>query len=120
MHFLLILVLIFAVMYVIELLSNVTEVINNVGQIIWNGIIYQKWETDQSMYLHNIEVYVDLYLKDENKYDKSTVDAEKIRYYVNTTTFYSNVVDPDLIGIESSGENSTESDNDDIGTFIRS
>lgn len=118
MHFLLILVLIFAVMYVIELLSNVTEVINNVGQIIWNGIIYQKWETDQSMYLHNIEVYVDLYLKDENKYDKSTVDAEKIRYYVNTTTFYSNVVDPDLIGIESSGENSTESDNDDIGTFI--
>lgn len=118
MHFLLILVLIFAVMYVIELLSNVTEVINNVGQIIWNGIIYQKWETDQSMYLHNIEVYVDLYLKDENKYDKSTVDAEKIRYYVNTTTFYSNVVDPDLIGIESSGENSTESDNGDIGTFI--
>ena len=118
MHFLLILVLIFAVMYVIELLSNVTEVINNVGQIIWNGIIYQKWETDQSMYLHNIEVYVDLYLKDENKYDKSTVDAEKIRYHVNTTTFYSNVVDPDLIGIESSGENSTESDNDDIGTFI--
>lgn len=118
MHFLLILVLIFALMYVIELLSNVTEVINNVGQIIWNGIIYQKWETDQSMYLHNIEVYVDLYLKDENKYDKSTVDAEKIRYYVNTTTFYSNVVDPDLIGIESSGENSTESDNDDIGTFI--
>lgn len=118
MHFLLILVLIFAIMYVIELLSNVTEVINNVGQIIWNGIIYQKWETDQSMYLHNIEVYVDLYLKDENKYDKSTVDAEKIRYYVNTTTFYSNVVDPDLIGIESSGENSTESDNDDIGTFI--
>lgn len=118
MHFLLILVLIFAVMYVIELLSNVTEVINNVGQIIWNGIVYQKWETDQSMYLHNIEVYVDLYLKDENKYDKSTVDAEKIRYYVNTTTFYSNVVDPDLIGIESSGENSTESDNDDIGTFI--
>lgn len=118
MHFLLILVLIFAVMYVIELLSNVTEVINNVGQIIWNGIIYQKWETDQSMYLHNIEVYVDLYLKDENKYDKSTVDAEKIRYYVNTTTFYSNVVDPDLIGIESSGENSTASDNDDIGTFI--
>lgn len=105
-------------MYVIELLSNVTEVINNVGQIIWNGIIYQKWETDQSMYLHNIEVYVDLYLKDENKYDKSTVDAEKIRYYVNTTTFYSNVVDPDLIGIESSGENSTESDNGDIGTFI--
>lgn len=118
MHFLLILVLIFAVMYVIELLSNVTEVINNVGQIIWNGIIYQKWETDQSMYLHNIEVYVDLYLKDENKYDKSTVDAEKIRYYVNTTTFYSNVVDPDLIGIESSDENSTASDNDDIGTFI--
>lgn len=118
MHFLLILVLIFAVMYVIELLSNVTEVINNVGQIIWNGIIYQKWETDQSMYLHNIEVYVDLYLKDENKYDKSTVDAEKIRYYVNTTTFYSNVVDPDLIDIESSGENSTESDNGDIGTFI--
>lgn len=118
MHFLLILVLIFAIMYVIELLSNVTEVINNVGQIIWNGIIYQKWETDQSMYLHNIEVYGDLYLKDENKYDKSTVDAEKIRYYVNTTTFYSNVVDPDLIGIESSGENSTESDNDDIGTFI--
>lgn len=118
MHFLLILVLIFAVMYVIELLSNVTEVINNVGQIIWNGIVYRKWETDQSMYLHNIEVYVDLYLKDENKYDKSTVDAEKIRYYVNTTTFYSNVVDPDLIGIESSGENSTESDNDDIGTFI--
>lgn len=118
MHFLLILVLIFAVMYVIELLSNVTEVINNVGQIIWNGIIYQKWETDQSMYLHNIEGYVDLYLKDENKYDKSTVDAEKIRYYVNTTTFYSNVVDPDLIGIESSGENSTESDNGDIGTFI--
>lgn len=118
MHFLLILVLIFAVMYVIELLTNVTEVINNVGQIIWNGIIYQKWETDQSMYLHNIEGYVDLYLKDENKYDKSTVDAEKIRYYVNTTTFYSNVVDPDLIGIESSGENSTESDNDDIGTFI--
>lgn len=118
MHFLLILVLIFAVMYVIELLSNVTEVINNVGQIIWNGIIYQKWETDQSMYLHNIEVYVDLYLKDENKYDKSTVDAEKIRYYVSTTTFYSNVVDPDLIGIESSGENSTESDNGDIGTFI--
>lgn len=118
MHFLLILVLIFAVMYVIELLSNVTEVINNVGQIIWNGIIYQKWETDQSMYLHNIEVYVDLYLKDENKYDKSTVDAEKIRYYVNTTTFYSNVVDPNLIGTESSGENSTASDNDDIGTFI--
>lgn len=118
MHFLLILVLIFAVMYVIELLSNVTEVINNVGQIIWNGIIYQKWETDQSMYLHNIEVYVDLYLKDENKYDKSTVDAEKIRYYVNTTTFYSNVVDPDLIGIESSDENSTASDSDDIGTFI--
>lgn len=118
MHFLLILVLIFAVMYVIELLSNVTEVINNVGQIVWNGIVYRKWETDQSMYLHNIEVYVDLYLKDENKYDKSTVDAEKIRYYVNTTTFYSNVVDPDLIGIESSGENSTESDNDDIGTFI--
>lgn len=118
MHFLLILVLIFAVMYVIELLSNVTEVINNVGQIIWNGIVYQKWETDQSMYLHNIEAYIDLYLKDENKYDKSTVDAEKIRYYVNTTTFYSNVVDPDLIGIESSGENSTESDNDDIGTFI--
>lgn len=118
MHFLLILVLIFAVMYVIELLSNVTEVINNVGQIVWNGIVYRKWETDQSMYLHNIEAYVDLYLKDENKYDKSTVDAEKIRYYVNTTTFYSNVVDPDLIGIESSGENSTESDNDDIGTFI--
>lgn len=118
MHFLLILVLIFAVMYVIELLSNVTEVINNVGQIIWNGIVYQKWETDQSMYLHNIEVYVDLYLKDENKYDKSTVDAEKIRYYVNTTTFYSNVVDPDLIGIESSDENSTASDSDDIGTFI--
>lgn len=118
MHFLLILVLIFAIMYVIELLSNVTEVINNVGQIIWNGIVYQKWETDQSMYLHNIEAYIDLYLKDENKYDKSTVDAEKIRYYVNTTTFYSNVVDPDLIGIESSGENSTESDNDDIGTFI--
>lgn len=118
MHFLLILVLIFAVMYVIELLSNVTEVINNVGQIIWNGIIYQKWETDQSMYLHNIEVYVDLYLKDENKYDKSTVDAEKIRYYVNTTTFYSNIVDPSLIGTESSGENSTASDNDDIGTFI--
>ncbi len=118
MHFLLILVLIFAVMYVIELLSNVTEVINNVGQIVWNGIVYRKWETDQSMYLHNIEVYANLYLKDENKYDKSTVDAEKIRYYVNTTTFYSNVVDPDLIGIESSGENSTESDNDDIGTFI--
>lgn len=118
MHFLLILVLIFAVMYAIELLSNVTEVINNVGQIIWNGIIYKEWKTDQSLYLHNIEVLIDAFLYDENKYDKSTVDAEKIRYYVNTTTFYSNIVDPSLIGAESSSENSTTSDSDDIGTFI--
>lgn len=118
MHFLLILVLIFAVMYAIELLSNVTEVINNVGQIIWNGIIYREWKTDQSLYLHNIEVLIDAFLYDENKYDKSTVDAEKIRYYVNTTTFYSNIVDPSLIGAESSSENSTTSDSDDIGTFI--
>lgn len=118
MHFLLILVLIFAVMYAIELLSNVTEVVNNAGQIVWNGIIYKEWKTDQSLYLHNIEVLIDAFLYDENKYDKSTVDAEKIRYYVNTTTFYSNIVDPSLIGAESSSENSTTDGSDDIGTFI--
>lgn len=118
MHFLLILILAFAIMYAIELLSNVTETISNLGQIIWNGIIYKEWKTDQSFYLHNIEVLIDAFLYDENKYDKSTVDEEKIRYYVNTTTFYSNIVDPSLIVTESSSESDSTGDSDDIGTFI--
>lgn len=95
------------VMYVVEQLSNITSFIEDAGQIIWNGITLNGWRTDQNVYLFNIEEISKSFL---NKADKTDVDEDKIRYYVNTTTFYSNFVNPELLEEVGKDEGNNSSD----------
>lgn len=132
MHFLVILLVVLAVAYAIQAISNVITAIEETGQRIWNAITLNGFETDQGVYLNNIENTMNSYMSNEKYYDKSTVDEDKVRYYTNTAVFYSKVVNPDIVDKKSDDDNATEEDDkktddskdeevtDETGTFIGS
>lgn len=132
MHFLVILLVVLAVAYAIQVISNVITAIEETGQRIWNAITLNGFETDQGVYLNNIENTMNNYMSNEKYYDKSTVDEDKVRYYTNTAVFYSKVVNPDIVDKKLDDDNSDEDDDkktddskdeevtDETGTFIGS
>lgn len=132
MHFLVILLVVLAVAYAIQAISNVITAIEETGQRIWNAITLNGFETDQGVYLNNIENTMNSYMSNEKYYDKSTVDEDKVRYYTNTAVFYSKVVNPDIVDKKLDDDNSDEEDDkktddskdeevtDETGTFIGS
>lgn len=132
MHFLVILLVVLAVAYAIQAISNVITAIEETGQRIWNAITLNGFETDQGVYLNNIENTMNNYMNNEKYYDKSTVDEDKVRYYTNTAVFYSKVVNPDIVDKKLDDDNSDEDDDkktddskdeevtDETGTFIGS
>lgn len=132
MHFLVILLVVLAVSYAIQAISNVITAIEETGQRIWNAITLNGFETDQGVYLNNIENTMNNYMSNEKYYDKSTVDEDKVRYYTNTAVFYSKVVNPDIVDKKLDDDNSDEDDDkktddskdeevtDETGTFIGS
>lgn len=132
MHFLVILLVVLAVAYAIQAISNVITAIEETGQRIWNAITLNGFETDQGVYLNNIENTMNSYMSNEKYYDKSTVDEDKVRYYTNTAVFYSKVVNPDIVDKKLDDDNATEEDDkktddskdeevtDETGTFIGS
>lgn len=132
MHFLVILLVVLAVSYAIQAISNVITAIEETGQRIWNAITLNGFETDQGVYLNNIENTMNSYMSNEKYYDKSTVDEDKVRYYTNTAVFYSKVVNPDIVDKKLDDDNATEEDDkktddskdeevtDETGTFIGS
>lgn len=132
MHFLVILLVVLAVAYTIQAISNVITAIEETGQRIWNAITLNGFETDQGVYLNNIENTMNSYMSNEKYYDKSTVDEDKVRYYTNTAVFYSKVVNPDIVDKKLDDDNATEEDDkktddskdeevtDETGTFIGS
>lgn len=132
MHFLVILLVVLAVAYAIQAISNVITAIEETGQRIWNAITLNGFETDQGVYLNNIENTMNNYMSNEKYYDKSTVDEDKVRYYTNTAVFYSKVVNPDIVDKKLDDDNATEEDDkktddskdeevtDETGTFIGS
>lgn len=132
MHFLVILLVVLAVAYAIQAISNVITAIEETGQRIWNAITLNGFETDQGVYLNNIENTMNNYMSNEKYYDKSTVDEDKVRYYTNTAVFYSKVVNPDIVDKKLDDDNSDEDDDkktddskdeevtDETGTFIGS
>lgn len=132
MHFLVILLVVLAVAYAIQAISNVITAIEEIGQRIWNAITLNGFETDQGVYLNNIENTMNSYMSNEKYYDKSTVDEDKVRYYTNTAVFYSKVVNPDIVDKKLDDDNATEEDDkktddskdeevtDETGTFIGS
>lgn len=132
MHFLVILLVVLAISYAIQIISNVITAIEETGQRIWNAITLNGFETDQGVYLNNIENTMNNYMSNEKYYDKSTVDEDKVRYYTNTAVFYSKVVNPDIVDKKLDDDNSDEDDDkktddskdeevtDETGTFIGS
>lgn len=132
MHFLVILLVVLAIAYAIQVISNVITAIEETGQRIWNAITLNGFETDQGVYLNNIENTMNNYMSNEKYYDKSTVDEDKVRYYTNTAVFYSKVVNPDIVDKKLDDDNSDEDDDkktddskdeevtDETGTFIGS
>lgn len=132
MHFLVILLVVLAVAYAIQVISNVITAIEETGQRIWNAITLNGFETDQGVYLNNIENTMNNYMSNEKYYDKSTVDEDKVRYYTDTAVFYSKVVNPDIVDKKLDDDNSDEDDDkktddskdeevtDETGTFIGS
>lgn len=132
MHFLVILLVVLAVAYAIQAISNVVTALEETGQRIWNAITLNGFETDQGVYLNNIENTMNNYMSNEKYYDKSTVDEDKVRYYTNTAVFYSKVVNPDIVDKKLDDDNSDEDDDkkaddskdeevtDETGTFIGS
>lgn len=132
MHFLVILLVVLAVAYAIQAISNVITAIEETGQRIWNAITLNGFETDQGVYLNNIENTMNSYMSNEKYYDKSTVDEDKVRYYTNIAVFYSKVVNPDIVDKKLDDDNATEEDDkkaddskdeevtDETGTFIGS
>lgn len=132
MHFLVILLVVLAIAYAIQIISNVITAIEETGQRIWNAITLNGFETDQGVYLNNIENTMNNYMSNEKYYDKSTVDEDKVRYYTNTAVFYSKVVNPDIVDKKLDDDNSDEDDDkktddskdeevtDETGTFIGS
>lgn len=132
MHFLVILLVVLAVAYAIQAISNVVTALEETGQRIWNAITLNGFETDQGVYLNNIENTMNSYMSNEKYYDKSTVDEDKVRYYTNTAVFYSKVVNPDIVDKKLDDDNATEEDDkktddskneevtDETGTFIGS
>ena len=132
MHFLVILLVVLAIAYAIQVISNVITAIEETGQRIWNAITLNGFETDQGVYLNNIENTMNNYMSNEKYYDKSTVDKDKVRYYTNTAVFYSKVVNPDIVDKKLDDDNSDEDDDkktddskdeevtDETGTFIGS
>lgn len=132
MHFLVILLVVLAIAYAIQVISNVITAIEETGQRIWNAITLNGFETDQGVYLNNIENTMNNYMSNEKYYDKSTVDEDKVRYYTNTAVFYSKVVNPDIVDKKLDDDNSDEEDDkktddskdeevtDETGTFIGS
>lgn len=132
MHFLVILLVVLAIAYAIQVISNVITAIEETGQRIWNAITLNGFETDQGVYLNNIENTMNSYMSNEKYYDKSTVDEDKVRYYTNTAVFYSKVVNPDIVDKKLDDDNATEEDDkktddskdeevtDETGTFIGS
>lgn len=132
MHFLVILLVVLAIAYAIQAISNVITAIEETGQRIWNAITLNGFETDQGVYLNNIENTMNNYMSNEKYYDKSTVDEDKVRYYTNTAVFYSKVVNPDIVDKKLDDDNSDEDDDkkaddskdeevtDETGTFIGS
>lgn len=132
MHFLVILLVVLAIAYAIQAISNVITAIEETGQRIWNAITLNGFETDQGVYLNNIENTMNSYMSNEKYYDKSTVDEDKVRYYTNTAVFYSKVVNPDIVDKKLDDDNATEEDDkktddskdeevtDETGTFIGS
>lgn len=132
MHFLVILLVVLAIAYAVQAISNVITAIEETGQRIWNAITLNGFETDQGVYLNNIENTMNNYMSNEKYYDKSTVDEDKVRYYTNTAVFYSKVVNPDIVDKKLDDDNSDEDDDkkaddskdeevtDETGTFIGS
>lgn len=110
MHFLVILLVVLAIAYAIQVISNVITAIEETGQRIWNAITLNGFETDQGVYLNNIENTMNNYMSNEKYYDKSTVDEDKVRYYTNTAVFYSKVVNPDIVDKKLDDDNSDEDD----------
>lgn len=125
MHFLVILLVVLAVAYAIQAISNVITAIEETGQRIWNAITLNGFETDQGVYLNNIENTMNSYMSNEKYYDKSTVDEDKVRYYTNTAVFYSKVVNPDIVDKKLDDDKKTDDSKDEevtdeTGTFIGS
>lgn len=125
MHFLVILLVVLAVAYVIQAISNVVTALEETGQRIWNAITLNGFETDQGVYLNNIENTMNSYMSNEKYYDKSTVDEDKVRYYTNTAVFYSKVVNPDIVDKKLDDDKKTDDSKDEevtdeTGTFIGS
>lgn len=94
---LVILMLSSAIMYGIKVLSDIKQGINDAGEIILNGLTLHGWTTNRGVYEENIVSTSNKYIGDKDMYLEENVDETKIRYYVNAATFYSNVIDPDLI-----------------------
>lgn len=125
MHFLVILLVVLAIAYAIQAISNVITAIEETGQRIWNAITLNGFETDQGVYLNNIENTMNSYMSNEKYYDKSTVDEDKVRYYTNTAVFYSKVVNPDIVDKKLDDDKKTDDSKDEevtdeTGTFIGS
>ena len=125
MHFLVILLVVLAVAYAIQSISNVVTALEETGQRIWNAITLNGFETDQGVYLNNIENTMNSYMSNEKYYDKSTVDEDKVRYYTNTAVFYSKVVNPDIVDKKLDDDKKTDDSKDEevtdeTGTFIGS
>lgn len=125
MHFLVILLVVLAVAYAIQAISNVVTALEETGQRIWNAITLNGFETDQGVYLNNIENTMNSYMSNEKYYDKSTVDEDKVRYYTNTAVFYSKVVNPDIVEKKLDDDKKTDDSKDEevtdeTGTFIGS
>lgn len=125
MHFLVILLVVLAVAYAIQAISNVVTALEETGQRIWNAITLNGFETDQGVYLNNIENTMNSYMSNEKYYDKSTVDEDKVRYYTNTAVFYSKVVNPDIVDKKLDDDKKTDDSKDEevtdeTGTFIGS
>lgn len=125
MHFLVILLVVLAVAYAIQAISNVVTALEETGQRIWNAITLNGFETDHGVYLNNIENTMNSYMSNEKYYDKSTVDEDKVRYYTNTAVFYSKVVNPDIVDKKLDDDKKTDDSKDEevtdeTGTFIGS
>ncbi len=84
------------VMYVIDAISNFATGVGDFFQSLVNFVTLNGWNTDQNVYINRMDEGINLYFNKDGR-KVSNIDEASIRYYVNAATFYSNVVDPEVL-----------------------
>lgn len=78
------------ILYAQKLLTDIKEGVLDFFESLGNVLTFSGWRTNQSVYHKNIEGQIGIY-------SATTAEGNTVRYYVNSATFFTTMVEPSLL-----------------------